>query len=76
MDDAGDGQRAALAVPLVRNGAAFVEPGDYAFPGDLEQRDAASLVLAVQADGADAGGDGDVFDVEVPPLAPVSRTTV
>lgn len=68
LDDAGDGHRAALAEAEPQGSgmvAAFVEPGGDTFPGDLEQGDGPDLVaFAVQADGAGASGDGDVFDIE------------
>ena len=66
LDDAGDGERAALPGPQ-RPGmaAAFVQPGGEAVAGDLGEGNGADLVaLAVQADRAGAGGDRDVLGVE------------
>ena len=64
LDDAGDGERAALPGPQ-RPGiaAAFVQPGGEAVAGNLGKGNRADLVaLAVQADRA--GGDRDVLGVE------------
>ena len=66
LDDAGDGQEAALSGPE-RAGvaAAFVEPGVDAVAGGFGEGDGADLVpLAVQAHGAGAGSDRNVPGVE------------
>jgi hypothetical protein len=64
VDDPGDRQRAALPEPQ-RAGlaAALVQPGRERVAGNLGQWDGADLVaLAVEADGAGAGGDREVVD--------------
>ena len=64
----GDGEPATPPGPQrAVVGAALIEPGGQALAASRWQRDGADLIaLAMQADVAGAGGEGDVADVQVP----------
>lgn len=63
LGDAGVGEGTALPGPQhTRLAAVLVQPGREASAGDRWEGDGADLIaLAVQADGAGAGSDGDVL---------------